>query len=60
MTTAKPVDDPWQAILDRETGEYCATVGMAIGLLARIVSEPAGIAAPHSDRIAPIWAEVTS
>lgn len=56
MTIAKPVDDPWQASLDLEAGECCATVGIAVGLVARIISEPDGSAAPDADRLTTAWA----
>lgn len=60
MLIAKPVQNPCQAGLDPEAGECCATVGTAIGLVARIIADPAGTEAAESDPIAAIWAAVTS
>ncbi len=60
MLTAKPTDDLRQGGLDPESGDCCAGVGVAIGLVARIFSEPGGTAAPEPDRLAARWAAVTS
>ena len=47
MLTIDTPDCPGQPGLDLETGECCATVGIAIGLVARIVSDPDGAATPE-------------
>ena len=54
------MDDLHQAGLDLEAGECCAAVGIAIGLVAHIVSGPSGIAGSEPDQIAAARAAVTS
>ena len=60
MLSTKPTDGMGQAGLDLENGEYCTAVGVAVGLVARIISEPNGAAAPEPDQIAARLATVTS
>lgn len=60
MLIAKPTDDLWQTGLDLEAGECCAAVGIAVGLVARIISGPIGTAGPETDQIAAVRAAVTS
>jgi hypothetical protein len=54
------MDDLHQAGLDLEAGECCAAVGIAIGLVAHIVSGPIGTAGSEPDQIAAARAAVTS
>lgn len=60
MLSAKPTGGMGQAGLDLEGGEYCAAAGVAVGFVARIISEPDGAAAPEPDQIAARLATVTS
>ena len=60
MLRANPMDDLHQAGLDLEAGECCAAVGIAIGLVAHIVSGPIGTTGSEPDQIAAARAAVTS
>ena len=60
MLIAGPTGDLSQADLDLEASECCAAVGVAVGLVARIISGPIGNAGPESDQIAARQAAVTS